>query len=121
MKRITRVVTVIGLAFGVSLLAVPAASADPGPPALINLTLVQVHNVSEEGPGDLNLSQIIDSPHASPKLGNKPVKTGDIKQVVHGKKKVGPVTLEVEGPEQDQGEGARMAKPEKAGARHRRG
>ncbi|RKS76369.1 hypothetical protein BZB76_1723 [Actinomadura pelletieri DSM 43383] len=105
MKSIARAATVAGLTVGVGLLALPAASAGAGDPAIANVTLVQLHSVSEEGPGDLNLSQVISSPYASPKVGNKPVKTGHIKQIVKGKK-IGPVALEVEGPEQDQGEGA---------------
>ncbi|XRQ11214.1 hypothetical protein ACN3XK_10095 [Actinomadura welshii] len=55
---------------------------------------------AEAGPGDLSFSSVTASPHASPKVGNESVKTGDISTTLKGGKG-NTVVNEVEGSEQD--------------------
>jgi hypothetical protein len=90
MSKLARAVAVTGLAAGLTLGAAPMAMAD----VIFN---------TENGPGDLANSTVSNSHHVLVPQLNKPVTTGDIKPHLKNVKN-SPLTFEVEGPEQDQGE-----------------
>lgn len=90
MSTLARAVAVTGLTAGPAFGAAPAATAD----------VVFAH---ESGPGDVAYSSVENSHHVLVPQLNKPVTTGDIKpKLKHVKNS--PLTFEVEGWEQDQGE-----------------
>ncbi|WP_165965990.1 hypothetical protein [Actinomadura sp. 7K534] len=115
MKRIARAVTITGITMGAAVLAAPSAMAD------IHIYAVDKANighngptyVGESGPGNLNFSSVTGSPKASPKVGNESVKVDDINTNLKGGKG-NTVINEVEGAEQDEGEGAEQAAAEQA-------
>ncbi|TQM67339.1 hypothetical protein FHX41_0946 [Actinomadura hallensis] len=117
MKRIARAVTITGITMGAAVLAAPTAMAD------INIYAVDKAVIghygptflSENGPGNLSFSSVTGSPKASPKVGNDSVKTGDISTKLKGGKG-NTVVNEIEGSEQDEGEGAAEASAEEASA-----
>ncbi|MFS2294676.1 MAG: hypothetical protein FWJ90_18605 [Actinomadura sp.] len=98
---------------GAAVLAAPTAMAD------INIYAVDKAAIghfgptylSENGPGNLSFSSVTASPHATPKVGNESVKTGDISTKLKGGKG-NSVVNEIEGPEQDEGEGAESSAEE---------
>ena len=124
MKRIARAVTITGITMGAAVLAAPSAMAD------IHIYAVDKANighngptyVAESGPGNLNFSSVTGSPKASPKVGNESVKVDDINTNLKGGKG-NTVINEVEGAEQDEGEGAEQAGAgaEQAGAEQAEG
>jgi Ca2+-binding RTX toxin-like protein len=121
MKRIARAVTITGITMGAAVLAAPSAMAD------INIYAVEKADighygptyVNESGPGNLNFSSVTGSPKASPKVGNESVKVDDINTHLKGGKGNTAIN-EVEGSEQDEGEGggasAEQASAEQASA-----
>ncbi|MFJ2893510.1 hypothetical protein ACIO87_01325 [Streptomyces sp. NPDC087218] len=93
MKRILAcAATVFGLVAGMG--AVTATTA----------TASDIIIVNESGPGDAGVSQVKDSHHVLQNTNDKSVTTGDISTWVKGLLNESPLTFEVEGSEQDQGE-----------------
>lgn len=88
-KMLARTLAVAGLVAGMSAVAAPAAMAD-------------VIIVYGSGSGDAVASQVKDSDHV--KSNDKSVTTGDLTTTFKEAVKDSPLTLEVEGTEQDQGE-----------------
>jgi len=110
MNRIARAVTVTGIAMGAAVLAAPSAMADIHIYAVdkANIGHYGPTHVGESGPGNLNFSSVTGSPYASPKVGNESIKVDDINTSLKGGKG-NSVANEVEGSEQDSGEGAESA------------
>ncbi|MER5499206.1 MULTISPECIES: hypothetical protein [unclassified Streptomyces] len=93
MKRILAcAATVFGLVAGMCAVTATAATAS------------DIIIVKESGPGDAGVSQVKDSHHVLQNTNDKSVTTGDISTWVKGLLNESPLTFEVEGSEQDQGE-----------------
>lgn len=91
-KILARTAIVAGLVAGMGAFAAPAATAD-------------VILVFEQGPGDSTSAQVKDSENVDQKANDKSVTTGDLTWWIKDVKD-SPITTEVEGAEQDQGEQA---------------
>ncbi|MGH3312150.1 MAG: hypothetical protein ACRDP3_16445 [Streptomyces sp.] len=93
-SKLARMAVVATMAAGISIAGAPAAMA-------AEVVIIHVH---ESGPGDAAASSVSDSKHVTQQTLNKPVTTGDISTLIKGELKDSPITWEVEGNEQDQGD-----------------